>query len=80
MPVRLNVVRNGKYEYIRVFESYLNENKQPRSRVVQSFGRLDQATPDTMERAKKFVEDWTPMNLPSVSQSDRSMPTASSRT
>lgn len=63
MPVRLNVVRNGKYEYIRVFESYLNENKQPRSRVVQSFGRLDQATPDTMERAKKFVEDWNANEL-----------------
>lgn len=61
MPVRLNVVKNGKYQYIRIFESYVNKDGKPRSRVVHSFGRLDQALaqdPDVLQKAEQFVRDW----------------------
>lgn len=60
MPVRLNIVKNGNVEYVRVWRSYRNENGQSRSKVVENYGRLDELLKkdaDALEKIKKHVEE-----------------------
>ena len=53
---------NGQYTYVRLMESYRDENGKVKHKVVQNLGRLDilsQSDPDYLENLKKkYQEDY----------------------
>ena len=53
---------NGQYTYVRLMESYRDENGKVKHKVVQNLGRLDilsQSDPDYLENLKKkYREDY----------------------
>ncbi len=59
MPLSVCVVKNGKYQYIRVCESYRNQKGQPTSRTVENHGRLDAALakdPEYLEKLRARIK------------------------
>jgi|GEM_PF-2962327 len=64
----------GQYTYVRLMESYRDENGKVKHKVVQNLGRLDilsQSDPNYLENLKKkYQEDGK--ESPSVTQSTRS--------
>lgn len=60
MPVRLNIVKNGQVQYVRVWRSFRNEKGQSRSKVVENYGRLDrllEQDPQAIEKIQKHVDE-----------------------
>lgn len=60
MPVRLNIVKNGQVQYVRVWRSFRNEKGQSRSKVVENYGRLDrllEQDPLAIEKIQKHVNE-----------------------
>ena len=53
---------NGQYTYVRLMESYRDENGKVKHKVVQNLGRLDilsQSDPNYLENLKKkYQEDY----------------------
>ena len=53
---------NGQYTYVRLMESYRDENGKVKHKVVQNLGRLDilsQSDPNFLENLKKkYQEDY----------------------
>ena len=61
MPARLNIVKNGNYQYVRVFQSTRNGDGSPRSKCIRNFGRYIAGDPSSEERvaqARQFVEQF----------------------
>ena len=61
MPARLNIVKNGNYQYVRVFQSTRTSDGSPRSKCLKNFGRYTPGDPSSEElvaQARKFVEQF----------------------
>ena len=59
---------NGQYTYVRLMESYRDENGKVKHKVVQNLGRLDilsQSDPNYLENLKKkYQEDYAEKRPP----------------
>lgn len=55
MPVRVNITKSKDKRYIYILRSYVNENGDPRSEKVKSFGRYDDDE-DSQKRLAKAEE------------------------
>ena len=66
---------NGQYTYVRLMESYRDENGKVKHKVVQNLGRLDilsQSDPNYLENLKKKYQGrLCGKEPPSVAQSTR---------
>ena len=58
---------NGQYTYVRLMESYRDENGKVKHKVVQNLGRLDilsQSDPNYLENLKKkYQEDLSLIHI-----------------